>query len=124
MSEYQTALDDIIDVLTDCERTKYLSGETILKERNELNLLQELVAKEIPQLPIALLPYIKREERSIYYLCPHCKEFLPFDVEDDCVIKVSRCRECGGLLDWSDEGDYEVTYENNCCKILDRKLKG
>ena len=104
MNKYQEALEEIENVLIDCGRTKDLSGETILKEQNELNLLQELVDKTTPK---KVKKATKKDYMETGYKnrCPLCGNMVGTITNDLNIEHDDYCCSCGQALDWSVENE-------------------
>lgn len=93
MNKYQEALSFLKS-----DNVTAWGNENIELLRNNLEIIQKLVEKEMPK---KVLP-LREKEYGYEHQCPVCKRFVGTIIEDG-VEYDDYCCSCGQKLDWSDE---------------------
>lgn len=112
MNKYQKALDRVRLDFEDRIKTDNI----LMVGQIDIDILQELVDKQIPKKPIIETDYMFYElgpYEYIYLICPHCKSKLIDESEDgnleDLISNnkdyykqdINFCHCCGQKLDWN-----------------------
>lgn len=68
-------------------------------------MLCEALEKQIPKKPVLLANDGFDIDQAATLCCPNCHEPIHSDFIRDKDFKPNHCRECGQMLDWSEDND-------------------